>query len=240
VSAAVLPLDAPPGVSGGSRLVQAIEAAYDVLRAAHGELPDVVVCTGSGRSPRGLLWGSHTDAKWRDALADGRVPELFISGECLAQGGAFVLMVICHEAAHALGAVRGIRNCSGQSNRYHNREFLKLAEELGLWFPATEAHPTRGYTDVELTEVSLARYAMVVDALDEALALVIDVPELVATGGPPPGGDGGPVATGGGRKSDRNNMKFECSCEPPRIMRMSPKTWEQAEVTCGACDSLFE
>jgi hypothetical protein len=134
--------------------------------------------------------------------------------------------------------VRGIRNCSGQSNRYHNAAFRALAEELGMWFPMTEAHPTRGYTDVELTDATLVELTPVIDALDVELSLRIEPPALVEGG--PPGGDGGPVATGERPKSDRNNMRFECSCDPPRVMRMAPTTWEAGDVLCGACECRFE
>lgn len=237
--AAVEPLAAPGGPLGGSRLVAVIEAVYELLRVSHPELPDVIVTTGSGRTSRGLLWGSHTDAKWRDAIAERRVPELFISGECLSQGGAFVLLVIVHEAAHALGAVRGIRNCSGQSNRYHNGEFRKLAEELGAWFPFTEAHPEHGYSAVELTDDTLEHYEKCIQALDDALAFVIDFDDVVSA----PGGDGGTVTVAPGedeKPPSRNNDRYECACDPPRIMRMAKTKYDVAPVLCGACEQAFE
>lgn len=199
-----------------------MEAAYDVLRASHGELPAVVVTTRSGRSARQLLLGQACHGQWANRDG-GSVSELFISGECVAAGGAFVWNVIVHEAAHLLGAARGVANTSGQGNRYHNAAFRKLAEELGAWYPLTEAHPTRGYCDTELTASTLEDHRDDIAALDAALS--VSIPSA------------GPARRRGG--GDRNNMRFTCECEPPRIMRMSPRTWELDPPWCRLCDAEF-
>ena len=46
----------------------------------------------------------------------------------MAYGGAGVLQVLLHEAAHALAFARGIKDTSRSGNRYHNRRFANLAK----------------------------------------------------------------------------------------------------------------
>lgn len=214
--------DPSEAVSEGSRVVGAIEAAYDHLRAFCPELPvHVVVTTGTGRSARSLLWGQHCHGEWVDRDGEPRT-RLFISGETLSRGGEFVWTVITHEAAHELARVRGLRDCSGQANRYHNAKFLECAEALGCWFPGVDPHPTRGFTNVELRASTIERFAEPIAVLDDALTVSI----LPATRVPTRGGD-------------RNNMRFTCECEPPRIMRMSAKCWELGAPLCPVCEAEF-
>src|SRR6266540_2104177 len=57
-----------------------------------------------------------------------RKPELFVAGECFAEGAEHTLTTILHEAAHALAHVRGVKDTSRQG-KYHNRRYLELAGE---------------------------------------------------------------------------------------------------------------
>jgi hypothetical protein len=125
------------------------------------EVVSVVEGTGVGdrdrRDVRGLSSGAlHIDAKWGHFGADHwvqgrpteegqgaaldlsvarRKPELFVSGECLAEGPRQTLQTMLHEAVHALAHVRGVKDTS-RGGKYHNkREFVALAGELGLAWP---------------------------------------------------------------------------------------------------------
>ena len=67
-----------------------------------------------------------------DLSAARRKPELFVSGECLAEGLRQTLQSMLDEAVHALAHARGVKDTS-RGGKYHNkREFVALAGELGL------------------------------------------------------------------------------------------------------------
>src|SRR5205807_10433423 len=66
---------------------------------------------------------------WRGG--EGRLPEMFVAGEGLANGPRDVLATLLHEAAHGLADARGIQDTSRQG-RYHNARYRDLATELGL------------------------------------------------------------------------------------------------------------
>ena len=85
---------------------------------------------------------------------------LFIAGECLAEGPSQTLQTMLHEAVHALAHVRGVKDTS-RGGKYHNkREFVALAGELGLaWPQGQQPHSVIGFSEVQLTEPTLADYA---------------------------------------------------------------------------------
>ena len=89
----------------GSGLIAALEQIWADIRRRTPELPEVVVVTGTGLSSTAV----HLDAKWGhfgadhwveghpteegqgaalDLSAARRKPELFVAGECLAEGPA--------------------------------------------------------------------------------------------------------------------------------------------------------
>jgi hypothetical protein len=107
------------------------------------------------RSPRLSWWACvgcapsgavHIDAKWGHFGADHwvegrpteegqgaaldfsvarRKPELFIAGECLAEGPRQTLQTMLHEAVHALAHVRGVKDTS-RGGKYHNKREVVL------------------------------------------------------------------------------------------------------------------
>jgi hypothetical protein len=108
----------------GSGLIAALEQTWADIRRRTPQLPEVVVLTGTSLSPSAV----HLDAKWGHVGADHwvegrptehgqgaaldrsaarRKPELFVAGECLAEGPRQTLQTMLHEAVHALAHVRG-------------------------------------------------------------------------------------------------------------------------------------
>ncbi|MEU6965113.1 hypothetical protein [Streptomyces chrestomyceticus] len=57
-------------------------------------------------------------------------------------------------------------------------------------------------------------------------------------GGDGVGGDG-EAPTGKKEKEDRNYIKAVCQCEPPAVIRVSPKTLERRNIMCGDCAKNF-
>jgi len=142
----------------GSGLIAALEQTWADIRRRTPQLPEVVVVTGTGLSSSAL----HIDATWGhfgadhwvqgrpteqgqgaalDLSAAPRKPELFVAGECLAEGPRQTLQTMLHEAVHALAPVRGVKDTS-RGGKYHNkREFIPLAGELGLAWPQGPRRP---------------------------------------------------------------------------------------------------
>jgi hypothetical protein len=84
---------------------------------------------------RPLQGHTRRPGAWTSASWSSRKPELFVSGECLAEGPRQTLQTMLHEAVHALAHARGVKDTS-RGGKYHNkREFVTLAGELGLAWP---------------------------------------------------------------------------------------------------------
>ncbi len=127
----------------GSGTVAALESAWADIHAVHPDVEaDVVFRIGSGRAGRrgSLVLGSMTvDAVWEDhrsvksrAKSDpDRYRCIFIAGETLARHPVELMETLIHEAAHTVAVTRGIKDVSRQ-NRYHNRKFREICEEMGL------------------------------------------------------------------------------------------------------------
>lgn len=145
-------------------MVKAADTLYQALTKNHPELPAVVFVVGySGRKKNSQVHGHFAPATW-----EGGAHEIFLSGESLGRGAEATATTIIHEAAHALGYARDIRNTSNQG-RYHNGAFQKLGEELGLTVEKDPADTTRGYNVAEMTEETKAKYAYELKLLKAAL-----------------------------------------------------------------------
>ncbi|MGW2426037.1 hypothetical protein ACWC0C_43675 [Streptomyces sp. NPDC001709] len=229
----------------GTRIITALESTWGAIQAHHPDVPDVVIVTGTGRGRRknSLTWGHHTADRWLDAAAAGRKAELFVSGEAIAQGGEMVVETMLHEAAHALAAVRGVRDtsCAG---RWHNRKYAALAQELGLE-PPKKAAKVIGFSEALITAATVGRYAAQIRKLDAATLAHIEAPKDDDEG--EPGGqdqkqtqsEDNPGPRGGrGRAGKRTAV--ECGCETPRRMQVTPAFLEEAPVLCGKCRQEFQ
>lgn len=244
-----------PILVGGSQVVTTLERVWDAIKVNHPELPALVIVTGSGMlgSPR---WGHTLNAAWVDQhdhqTQDGvttnvKLSEMFVAGETLAKGASFTLETMLHEAAHVLAWVRGVQDTSRQ-HRWHNQRFRKLAEELGLEYPKDQADPQIGFSGMVLTPGTAEEYREVVEELDRALRLTIELPGFLVDGA---GEDGQQVAVGGeyvhhGRRIRKpsvpreNNLKASCQCPQPRVIRISRRVLEQGFIACGICHQSFE
>ena len=221
----------------GSQIITALEQAWAAVRDQHPDVPDVVIVTGAGSHQKGTpegyrLRGHHWPERWVTDPAERRMPELFMAGELLAAGGRAVLEVMLHEGSHALAVVRGIKDCSAEGNRYHNRRFVALATEMGLRGPDRPAKVI-GWSDCRITDETAAAYADVISAIDSArLPFLPD--ESPGTGGEDGQGKDKPKKRGGQR------LAVECACQPPRKLHMTPRQIEDGPVICGVCGTSFE
>jgi len=259
----------PTPAATGSSLIAALEHTWATIRQQRPELPEVVFITGTGLRH---ATATSVDAKWGHFGAEhwvagrpqppsppatetgqgaglhvqpDRKPELFVAGECFAEGATHTLTTILHEATHALAHVRGVKDTSRQG-KYHNRRFLQLAAELNLEWPAdAKAHPVSGFSEVRLSKVAAIFYADTIAELDAAITLHLDTfRRLRLTGGgqadpgtTTPEGDGAGEGEGG---KTFNRSKLVCDCYPERSIRVSPKQAERGPILCGVCGGEFQ
>jgi hypothetical protein len=222
----------------GSTVVALIEKVWDRIRADHPELPRVVVTTGSGEF---VKWGHFRPDSWKSG--DEKLHEFFLASEALAKGSVQVLQTTIHEAAHTLARVRGQKDTSRQ-NRYHNKVFLALAQELGLEHKASAPDSTHGFSFVTLTEATKEKYADLLEELTKELVLTGLLPSWL-------GGDEEEDEKGGEKitkpkggedekgKAQTGNLKAVCGCAEPNIIRLSRKVLDKGIVRCDECEELF-
>lgn len=241
----------------GLRIVAAVEGLWGQLKAEYPELPHVVIVTGSGyqnRSPKnGHFWAGHwniteevTETKHhpKKHLVEGGVlpaidvttteernrglPEVFIAGERIAEGGLLVCQTVIHEAAHALGHVRETPTTS-HGGRYHNKTFRAVAEELGMVRPE-KLDRSHGFAFMTLGDEAAEKYKPWYEAFDGLPNLKGNLLiNLGRAAGPVPG-------------TGRNGKRFavQCRCVPARRLQVSPRALETGPITCGVCREDFE
>lgn len=232
--------------ASGSQVVSALETAWSAIQVNHPEIPDVVIIIGSGINGTRRFWGSTVHDRWVENKArdddgatstvnpDTRRTEIFIAGERLATGATLTFQTLLHEAVHVLANERKIQDTSRQ-NRYHNKAFVRLAKELGMKLPpGAQPHASVGWSMVELTEDTTATYRDVIEVLERAITVHLEMP-----GGVTVGAAGAMVAPATTKSTSRNLSVATCGCEEPRKIRIAPKTLDVAGITCNACDQEF-
>lgn len=214
-----------------SNILRVLEAAWETIRKAHPEVAAVVVILASGSIAKQGNNGHHAPMRWVPAGAGKPLAEVMVAGEALKLGAEKILEILLHEAAHALCHARGIKDCSGESNRYHNDKFCKVAVELGLEAP-TERHRVHGYAFTTLPEATAKRYARTVAAIRKVLVMT-RVSEAVGRGKGGGGAEGGEDGEGGTKRDSRNGVVLVC----PGCKRKLRQRDKSARVTvCAHAD----
>ncbi len=224
----------------GSQIIRALETVWTEIRKRHADVPDVVIITGAGLTGGNSKWAHFWRERWTDKGDQTQRPEMFVAGERMGMGARLVLQSMLHEAAHAVAYVRDIKDTS-RDNRYHNGNFRTVASELGLIYSDDRPDEKIGYSGVELKPETEDAYASVIQKLDAAIKIYLDDPLMKALTGITTGGNRIPRGIGrtGTTTVSRNNVKYECDCRKPRVMRMAPSVFEQASVICGTCGQDF-
>jgi hypothetical protein len=244
---AVAPLPPVPVLDPitGSAIVAVLEETWAAIRAEVPELPHIVMVTGSAFVGPGR-WAHWRENGWtekHDGHNHARHGEMFVAGETLAKGATFVVETMLHEGAHALATARRIQDTSRQG-RWHNGEFRKLGEELGLEYTKGNAHTAHGYSFMTITEVAKDRYAALITKLDTAIRATIAAPAWTDAAGGQDTDAGGEYVHGGrrpktGGTSTTNNLKLTCECETPTIIRASKTVAAKMTIRCDECEELF-
>lgn len=155
-----------------STIIQELEAAWKAVQGYHPDLPDVII-TSSRRRHRSekKTRAQHCAETW-SAGGEKRLAEVTVFGERLADGPAEVMQSLLHEAAHALAHTRGIKETSNK-NRFHNRRFVALAEELGLEGPAESGGTALGYSNCTITEATAKKYELQIKNIENVLNMYV-------------------------------------------------------------------
>ncbi|MCP3800208.1 hypothetical protein NLX83_13160 [Allokutzneria sp. A3M-2-11 16] len=227
--------------NAGSRIVTAIEAAWEEIRVHHPEVPEVVVVTGAGFAAKKAKWGHFWAERWKDGDETARKPELFVAGELLGMPGRRIMQTLLHEAAHGLNYARGEKGTN--INGRHNKTFLRAAEELGDAWPEGKApHPTIGFSAVEITDDAAQRYADTIACLETARLAHLEA-LLVSVGGAGGTGTTGTTPTGGrgsrGGTKGGKRPNAVCGCSEPDPFPISPGRLARRPILCGECREPF-
>jgi len=221
----------------GSLLVSTFERAWNEIQKRHPEVPDVVFITGGGQeiTRRGvkITWGHFHANRW--TTQGGKAHELFVSGESLTRPAHETMQTLLHEAAHALGHVREIQDASPPRYTYHNKQFVALATEMGLAWPEGQRFcPTRGYSDMKITDATRAEYAETIKHLDTEKIAWRELLGMSPTSASAPGGDR--AVGGAGKPRSRNTRpKAICACDDGSAIYLSRKVLAAKGPICGVC-----
>ncbi|MEW1926412.1 hypothetical protein [Streptomyces sp. NPDC088360] len=237
-------------------VTSALVEAWDAIRARHKDVPEAVISMATGGRASVVELAHFAPRRWRLREGDDVHHEVFVTAESLADGAPKVFGYLLHEATHAANEARGVNDCS--ASQYHNKEFRKLAEAMGLVQRPDVSDKWKkkyGFAGTELGDEAAKTYTKEIAALDKAMHAT-RTPDIFATrtrggGSGSKGGTTGEVDTadvGGGdevltgkkEKEDRNYVKAVCKCEPsPAVIRVSPKTLERRNIMCGDCKMNF-
>ncbi|MGW0523041.1 SprT-like domain-containing protein [Crossiella sp. NPDC003009] len=238
----------------GSRIIKALEQAWQDIQGYHPELPGVVIVTGSGLGGRKIKWGHFWAGRWEtptdadQATQADPLPELFVSGQLLDEAAHKIMETLLHEAAHAVAHVRKVDDTN--VNGRHNRKFAAIAAELGCeWPEGVKPHPTQGYSAVVISESACERYAATIAALEAArLARLTDLRLLRAIGlGEGDGESGGEEGDEGqrrgrgsrGGKGGGRRPNAVCGCPDPDGFPISRARLLRTPIMCGKCEQRF-
>jgi len=220
----------------GSRLVAALETAWQAIQASNPGVPDAVIVLGTGvergrLSKLGHWWGGQ----W---VAEGTTRgEVLLAGEALHLKPTDVFEVLLHEAAHGLNTARGIKDVS-RGGRYHNAKFKATAIEVGL---RVGSMPPYGWAKTELAPATIEHYSAEITRIGEEMRIARRLKRGATVNGTL-GGDGSSPGTDadatGEAEVAKKNKPAECGCG--RKMRMAPSVLAKGPVMCGVCNTTFE
>jgi hypothetical protein len=125
--------------------------------------------------------------------------------------GRQIAEFLLHQAAHSLAGPQ-----TSQEGRYHGAGYRDAAEGIGL--DAGDYTTSGGWSH---TTLATDRYDSEISALDEALAVWQPTEQVKAS------------------RSSRNLLPAQCSCDPPRKLRVSESTLSKGEIRCSICGAPF-
>ncbi|MEV3856078.1 hypothetical protein AB0J38_17355 [Streptomyces sp. NPDC050095] len=208
-------------------LLAALETAWEVVQSRHPDLPAVTFTTGSAVKRDSLRWSVRDSVAAQEStvLVSTDLPELRLADTTLNAGAEAVITALLHQAAHVAAARRGIRDTTNR-NKWHNRQFLDVAQEFGLIWPEGASKDTvRGFAEVVITPQAREVYAPLAEPLDEVLKAWKRTAKKAAASAPKPAG--------------RTDTRMCLSCACGRKLYMAKTVYALGGVTCDACGQPF-
>ncbi|MFE2322165.1 hypothetical protein ACFXC8_56150 [Streptomyces sp. NPDC059441] len=250
---------AAPVAEIAAAITTALIAGWEAIRARHPEVPEAVITMATGGRESTMKLAHFSAKRWRLRQGDGVHHEVFVTAESLQGGAEEVFATLIHEGAHALNQARGVDDCS--ASQYHNKRFKTAAAELGLiQKPDVSDYFKKkyGFAGTTMSDETKEAYKEQIEALDAAIHAT-RVPNFYGVrGGRSRTGakvdddldtegyeteDGDEVEEEDGpqkpEREDRNYAKGVCQCDPPNVIRASPRTLRRGKVMCADCLGVF-
>lgn len=211
--------DTTQGISG---TIAVLETIWKEIQVHNPDVQDAILVIYLYRYMP--VRGSYARRSWRLKGSDGTCDQVHIDSTILNEGAMSIIETLLHEAAHSMGEKRGIKNTSRQG-RWHNRNFAKLADEIGL---IAERDTRIGYTTPDIKPETKLLYADLARVLETTLSSYQDR-DMAMTAG-----------RGGGAGGARGNTSIKAVCpECGRIIRGSLKTFAAGDILCDPCGRAF-
>lgn len=192
-----------------SPLVKSLETVYESIAKITEAPTATILVTRKTKNVMGH-WTQYT--AWVD-VDKNKYNEIMISADYLNRKPEEILGTLLHEVAHAINTKNKVSDCS--SNGYHNKNFKRQAEILGLSVEKTQ----NGFNKTTLTEEGKKRWA-------KQLALITEAVKISAIS-----------ATKTPKGRDTNYKSYKCDCG--YVIRMSKSTYELSSPTCSICNESF-
>lgn len=202
---------------------EALEAAWEAIRAEHKGLPTCVITIGPGDDGRSRAkWGHFAPRRWQvdgDPREDTRhrLHEILIAGESFKRKPAETMGTLLHEAAHCMCEVSKIEDTS-RNGRYHNTRFKAMAEKFGLTVQKDKVY---GWTITTITSQAVQTYRKAIEAIGAASQMYRSA-----------------VLVDDDAKKRPGQVTFRCGC--PHSFRVTAPTALLIRARCEDCGELFK
>jgi len=197
-----------------SEMVAALEFTWTEIQRQHPDVQHAIFTLY--HETKGNSRGYYASKRWKDN-AKKNYDEVKIDTIILKEGAASVLRTLIHEAVHSHNNKLNIQDVS-RNNRYHNKHFKKAAEAFGL---TCEADKVIGIITTNVKPDTLKLYKLQLARLTKAIKAYQD-PTLKIEG-----------------TEKSRQLKAECECDDPRVIRLSAKVYSQGAIKCQLCHAPF-
>jgi len=201
-----------------SAITAALERCWTAIRTVHPHVQPATIVVYLHE--RGDRRGHYQEDAWTTKAAN-KVDEVHISSHILAEGCHSVFQTLLHEACHSVASARGISDTSRQG-RYHNYEFARLADELGL---VVDSLSGSGFYTACLKPATVVTFENALSELEQSL----DMWQGIREGFPDESGSTGKWS----------QVKLVCP-DCARIIRASRKSINVGPIVCAPCGATFE
>jgi hypothetical protein len=194
-----------------SLVIAALERCSAAIQIQHPEAPDALINVELRRCPT----ASFIRSVW--ITSKGDTAAITLSKAALLQPAAKLFAIFLHEVAHGLANARGLQDTSRQG-RYHNKRYVRCAEEIGLVVGPRDEES--GFANTWLHADTRACYEIEIASLERALTVFPNRQALAPHLVKPP-------------------QRVHVYCRCGRHLRLLLRTVKEGPLRCGLCGSPF-